>query len=414
MNRNLITLVTLALIAFSAPSLMALNHRVVTADDIPIGDPILMAGEDGSHMYTVTGHYDSPGFGFALHVSTDSGWTWTETYHNYQGQGPTGFRWDAVLDSSGVYIARIDNWSEGGSATYYELTIQHFDIEGVRDTSFGGNGTVSVSGQTTSTLGDVSLIANAGYMEVFWIKDNLLRHSYFSISGGSTTPIDSGIPAITATGSLDSTIMSGDTTDLFAAFKNGSGELTGWSWEYGVGWGLIDITPDEDLYPEWEAVTVSSYGNRVEVVVASPYDSNPTEIHELWSDDDTLTWNQEVLGLGWDGVGIHVYDPTVVIGPDQTVVTFMVKDDTLSTEEWGWVERQHGENWSPSPMLFTPSTNYIGATMGMAWTPEGGFMTSYWSKNPIPNLLYFVKMPQVMRTGFEDGDFDEWSEVVGN
>ncbi len=413
MNRNLITLVTLALIAFSAPTLMALNHRVVGADDLPIGDPILMASEDGSHMYTVTGHYDSPGFGITLHVSSDSGENWTETYHNYQGQGPTGFRFDAVLDVSGVYIARIDNWSEG-STTYYELSIQRFDIEGVRDASFGGNGHVSVSGNTTAGLADVSLIAKSGYMEVFWIKNNLLQHSYFSISGGSTTPINSGIPTITAIGSLDSAIMSGDSTDLFAVFKNGSGELTAWGWEYGVGWGLIDITPDENLYPEWQTVTVSSYGNRVEVVVGTNYDSDPTKIHELWSDDDALTWNQEVLGLGWDGVGIHVVEPSVVIGPDQTVVTFMVKDDTLSTEEWGYVERQHGEHWSPSPMLFTPSTNYIGSTMGMAWTPKGGFMTSYWSNETINSLIYFVKLPQLMRTGFEDGDFDEWSEVVGN
>ncbi len=411
MTRNLTTLVIASLIVLSAATVPALDHRVVTADDFPIGDPILLAADDGSHMYTVTGHYDNPGWGFALNVSSDGGWTWTETYNNYQGEAD--FRLDAIFYDNSVYIARIDSWTDGAT-TNYELTVQRFDIDGVRDTAFGTNGIVSVSGQTTSPLADVSLNAAAGYMEVFWIKSNLLHHSYFSVSGGSTTPIDSGIPAITAIGSLDSAIMSGTSTDLFAAFKNGSGELTGWKWKLGVGWGLVDITPDTDLFPEGETVTVSSYGARVEVVVGSTYDSNPTRVHEMWSDDDALTWNQEVLALGWDGVGIHVVEPSVAIGPDQTVVTFMLKDDTAGTEEWGWVERQHGENWSSSPVVFSPDTGFIGTTMGMAWTPNGGFMTSYFSNNPLSSLLYFVKLPQLMRTGFEDGDFGQWSDVVGN
>ena len=411
MTRSLTTLAMTCLIALSAATLPALDHRVVTADNFPIGDPILLSADDGIHHYSVTGHYDNPGWGFVLNVSEDGGWTWTETYNNYQGQDH--FHFDAVFGNGSVYVARIDSW-DGASGEEYELLVQRFDIDGVRDATFGGTGTVSISGQTTSVLADVSLIANAGYLEVFWIKDSTLQHSYFSISGGSTQVTHSSLPATTAIGSLDAVAMSGQTTSFFAAFKDGSGELKGWRWKSGVGSATIDITPDEDLFPEWEAITVSSYGDRVSVVTANPYDSNPTKVFEMWSDDDGISWNQDLLALGWDGVGIHMWDPTVVVGSDQTVVTFSVKDDSMSTEKFGWVERQHGEHWSPSPIIFTHDTDWVGSTMGMCWSPEGGFMASYFSKNPIANLVYFVKMPQLMRTGFEDGDLGQWSSVSGN
>jgi len=411
MKRNLKTLVLFTLIAISAAMATALEQRVITADNFPVDDPILLSAGDGSHLYSVTGHYDDPGWGFAVNVSTDGGWTWSETYNNYQGENH--FHFDAVFSDNAVYVARIDSWTDLG-VEKYELIIQRFDINGTRDTSFGGSGWISISGQTTSVLSDVSLVAERGFLDVFWIKDSTLHHSYLSISGGSTTPVDSGLPATTATGSLDAVAMSGQSTDFFAAFRNGSGELVGWRWKANVGTATIDITPDEDIYPEWESVTVASYGSRVSVVVGLPYDSSPTKIQELWSDDDAITWNQEVLATGWDDVNIHVVEPSVAVGPNQTVVTYMVKDDTASTEEWGYMARANDGEWTTPLSMLTSSTDFVGSTMGMCWSSEGGFTASYFSADPLSCLVYFVKLPQLMLSGFEQGDFKGWSQVIGN
>jgi len=411
MTRTLTILILSILTVLSTTTMYALEQRVITADNFPIGDPVLLSADDGSHMYSVTGHYDDPGWGYALNVSSDSGQTWSETYSNYQGEND--FHFDAVFGEGSVYIARIDSWT-AASGKKYELMVQRFNIDGVRDTSFGGSGYVSISGQTTSNLADVSLVASEGYLEIFWIKDWVLHHSYFSISGGSTTPVDSQLPAVTAIGALDAVVMTRQATDFFAAFKNGAGELVGWRWKLGAGASVIDITPDEDIYPEWETVTVAAYGERVSVVVGSTYDTNPTLIQELWSDDDAFTWNQEVVATGFDGGGVHVVEPTVAVGPDQVVITIMVKDDNVSNEEWAYMARRHGGDWTTPMRLFTSSTDFLGSTMGLCWSPEGGFTGSFFSADPLSYIVYYVRMPQLMRTGMEDGDFSPWSVVVGN
>ncbi len=412
MIRNLTALIVTILIVLTASTLPAetAEHRVITADNFPVAQPILMASDDGMHLYSVTGHWDNPGWGYALHVSSDNGTTWDTTYENYQGQEIMPF--DAVFYGNAVYVARIDQWASG-TTTNYELIIQRFDIDGVRDTSFGTTGYLSISGQTTSTIADVSLIAGYDALEVFWIEDNTLRHSYCLLPTG-TGLTHSNIGSTVAYGSLDAVAMTGTNAHFFAAFKGSGNKLVGWKWKFNEGAGVVNITPDEDLYPEWETVTVSAYGTRVEVVVSSPWDSNPTEVYAMTSTDECLNWDQQTIALGWDGVGIHMQSASVVIGPDQSVVTLMIKDDNASTEEWAYLERQHGGNWSPAPIVFTPSTDFIGTPMGMSWSPEGGFRAAYYSNNPLSSIVYLVRMPQLMRTGFEEGDFSQWSSVVGN
>lgn len=409
MKRNLITLIIFTLVMIPATRLPAFTQRLVDVDTSPIGQPILLASDDGSHFYTVNGHWDNPGWGFALHVSSDGGWTWSKTYENYQGQDH--FNFDADFGAGTVYVARIDSWNVGAS-DYYELSVQRFDADGNRDTSFANTGMLSVSGQTTDVISDVSLIAEDDMLQIFWISNDQLKHSscrYDGIFLGHTN-----IGSTTAYGSLDAVRMAGDNTDFFLAFKGSGNELKGWRWTENVGLGLVDITPDTDLYPEWEDVTVSAYGRRVEVVVGSPYNSNPTEVHELSSDDDALSWTQNVLATGWDSVGLQMVSPSVVIGPGQTVSTFLFKDDNENTSEWAWLQRSHGENWTSSGHIFTSDTDFIGRSMGLCRSADGGYLGLFYSNNPLASQIIFVKLPQLMRSSFDEGDFSGWSGVVGN
>lgn len=409
MIRNLTTTLIFTLMTFAALGVTASEPTVIDTDVFPVGQPILMATEDGDRLIAVTGRLRNLRWGFSLHVSADGGSTWDKTYDEVWSEGFTEV--DAVSYGDSVYVAQIDSWASG-SSEYWDLNVQRFDSSGVRDTTFGGSGRVSIN-HPAAEVSDVSLVAQNGYLEVFWIADSTLHHSYLSISGGSGPVTHSDIGTVIAYGSLDAVAMTGQNFHFFAAFRGASNQLTGWRWTFGVGSGTVDITPETNLYPETEDVSVSSFGSRVQVVVGSPFDSNPTEVHSMWSDDDALSWNQEVLATGWDGVGIHVWSPSAVMGSGQTVATVMIKDDNAGLAEWAHLERAHGGSWTPSPQIFSPDTDFIGTPMGLCWAPEGGFMAVYYSNQPESSAVYFVKLPQVMRTGFEDGDLDAWSVVVG-
>ena len=94
-----------------------------------------------------------------------------------------------------------------------------------------------------TSIEDVSLVVRQGYLEIFWIGDNVLRHSYVSVPSASSGVGHSNIGSVTAYGSLDAVAMNGDNFDFFAAFKGAGLELTGWRWKLGVGSGTVDITP---------------------------------------------------------------------------------------------------------------------------------------------------------------------------
>ncbi len=55
----------------------------------------------------------------------------------------------------------------------------------------------------------------------------------------------------------------------------------------------------------------------------------------------------------------------------------------------------------------------IIASMGLCWTPKGGYLGLYYSNNPLTSLIIFVKLPQLMRSSFDEGEFSGSSSVVG-
>ena len=409
-----ITILKIALVILAAgftPADAQIPEPIIVDSGVfPAGQPILMADEDSNRLFSVTGRLDGGYWGFALYVSDDAGGSWNKTYDEVWSEGYTHA--DAVLEEDSVYVSQIDSWSSGNTE-YFDLTVQRFDSNGNRDASFGGSGTVSVSGTTTFEISDVSLVAGAGYLEVFWIQDHLLRHSYLAIPSASSGVYHSNIGAVTAYGSLDAVAMSGSSTDFFAAFLGEGLQLRGWRWTFGVGHGLVDITPEMDLYPENEDVTVSSFGDYVEVVVATPYYEPETRVYSMWSSNDAVSWHQEDVAWATIVFDRHVWDPSVVTGPEGSILTYQVKDDLTGSDKFYKKVREHGGEWSGSEVL-TSNTGFIGTPMGLCWSAGSGFTAAFYSNNPAASTVNFVRLQGLFSDGFEGGDLSAWSAAVGD
>lgn len=406
-----LNLVLAILTAGAAPAVCQVSDPVIIDSGVfPAGQPILVARDDGSRLYAVTGRLASPYWGFAFYVSSNGGASWTKTYDQVWSDDFT--RVDAVLEGDAVYVGQIDSWSSG-STEYFDLTVQRFDADGVRDASFGGSGTVTVSGTTTLEISDVALVAGAGYLEVFWVQENLLRHSYMVIPSVSTGVHHSDLNPVTVFGSLDAVIMSGASTDFFVAFLGEGLQLRGWRWTLGAGQAIVDITPSTDLYPEYEEVTVSSFGEHVEIVVATPFDDPLTKVYSMWSNDDAVTWNQQLITAGSAASGLHVWDPSVVTGAEGSVLTYQVKEDDAGLEWFRMTTREHGSPWSGSGDL-TADTDFIGTPMGLSWSAGAGFTGVYYSNDPVSSTVNFIRLNDLFRDGFESGDLGAWSSMVGD
>ena len=374
-----------------------------------VGRPVVMANDSGTKLAIVTGRLVAGLWGITVHFSDDGGNGWSKTHDSVWSEEYTDP--DAVWYGDSIYVAGINRWNSEGT-DYAALSVQRFDDSGQPDLAFGGSGRVNVSGISTDPIADVALVARNGYLEVFWIAAERLRHSYLLISDPSAGVSHSDIGTVEAAGNLDAVSPEGVATDFFVAFSVPDGELWGWRWDLSAGQAVIDITPHTALHPGNDSVVVSSSGGRIEVMSAPPYDPSLTEIDSVWSDDGGVTWSQNKAALGWDDNGLHVLSPSVVVGPGQTIVTYQIIDDVTEASIWRFQDRLHGGKWSDEVDL-TFDTDYIGDPMGLGWTPGAGYFGAYLSHQPSFGSLIFVRFPHLMGDGFDLGDFRNWSAVVG-